>query len=228
MITTEQQPVSKAFTKKKPRRILRIDASVRTAGSHSRSLADYFGQQWLEKNPSDIFVHRNPASIPHISAETVAGFFTPADRMTGELLAATAISDELIAELRSADILLLSTPIYNFGVPSALKAWIDHIVRIGWTVARDGDRFVGLVKGKQAVVICAYGADGYGVADASGTGPLASVEHLASYLKLLLGFIGITDTEIIAVEGTSGTPEALAKNTGTALRKIESLVSTMA
>lgn len=227
MITTEHQPASPALTKERSQRILRIDASIRTEGSHSRSLADYFEQQWLEKHPSDVVLHRNPASIPHISAETVAGFFTPADRMTDVLRAATAISDELIVELQSADVLLLSTPIYNFTIPSTLKAWIDHIVRLGRTVARDGEHFTGLLKGKHAVVICAFGAEGYGVADGSATGPLSSVEHLASYLKLLLGFIGITDTKIIAVEGTSGGPERVGENIATARGEIERLVCAM-
>lgn len=229
MSTIQLQPTRQPSGNENPRRILRIDASSRVKGSHSRSLADHFEQQWMQKHSADVFRRRDLAlaPIPHISADAIAGFYTPADQMTGALFAATAISDGLIAELQSADILLLSTPIYNFAIPSALKAWIDHIVRIDRTVARDGEHFVGLVKGKRAVVICAYGADGYGVADGSGTGPLAAVEHLASYLKLLLGFIGVTDTRIIAVEGTSGSPEAVAENIGTALREIERLVAEM-
>lgn len=142
--------------------------------------------------------------------------------MTGDLLAATAVSDTLIAELQSADILLLSTPIYNFTVPSALKAWIDHVVRLGKTVAYDGKQFTGLVTGKRAFVICAYGGAGFG-----NSGPLAAFDHLAPYLKLLLGFIGISDTRIIALEATSSDAATVSKNLGVANREIEALIDSL-
>jgi FMN-dependent NADH-azoreductase len=204
------------------RRILRIDASARVEGSHSRRLADYFEQQWQRKRSADDIRRRDLAPIPHIAAETIAGFFTPPEQMTDDLRTATALSDELIAELESADILLLSTPIYNFTVPSALKAWIDHIVRIGRTVAYDGKEFTGLVTGKRAIVICAYGADGI-----TGTGPLAALNHLAPYLRLLLGFIGITDTRIVSLEATESGAAKVAANTEAAKREIENLIDTL-
>lgn len=205
-------------------RLLRIDASSRVTGSHSRNLADHFEKQWLRKRPHDVIQRRDLAShpIPHIAAETIAGFFTPPEKMTGDLRAATAISDALVAELQSADILLLSTPIYNFTVPSALKAWIDHVVRIGQTVAFDGKNFTGLLTGKRAYVICAYGASGFG-----GTGPLAAFDHLAPYLKLLLGFIGISDTRIITVEATGADAATVSANTEAASREIEAIVAAM-
>ncbi|MDD5200405.1 MAG: NAD(P)H-dependent oxidoreductase [Terrimicrobiaceae bacterium] len=205
-------------------RILRIDASSRVTGSHSRTLADYFEQQWLRKRRDAEIRRRDLASdpIPHIAPETIAGFYTPPEQMTGELRAATAVSDTLIDELQSADILLLSTPIYNFSVPSALKAWIDQVVRIGKTVAYDGKNFTGLVTGKRAFVICAYGAAGY-----AGKGPLTPFDHLAPYLKLLLGFIGISDTRVITVEATSADAATVSESIGTANREIEAAVAAL-
>lgn len=180
--------------------VLRIDASSRTQGSHSRALGDFFEDTWRKQNPGDRFVRRDLARdlIPPIAERTIAGFYTANDRFTDELRAATALSDRLIDELLAADILLLTVPMYNFAVPSALKAWIDHIVRIGRTFSYDGERFTGLVAGKRAYVICAYGALGYDAA-----GPLASYDFLRPYLTLLLGFLGIQDARFFAVAGTT-------------------------
>ncbi len=126
--------------------ILRVDASSRTAGSQSRALGDYFEHTWVKRNPSDRIVRRDVVEnpIPHIASQTITGFYTPGEKFTDELRSATALSDRLVSELRAADILLLTVPIYNFSIPSALKAWIDHIVRIGHTFAYDGKNFTGV------------------------------------------------------------------------------------
>ncbi|MGL5078383.1 MAG: FMN-dependent NADH-azoreductase, partial [Waterburya sp.] len=140
-------------------KILRIDSSSRLQGSHSRELADYFQAIWLEKYPSDQVIVRDlvKTPVPHIADIAIAGFYTPKDQHTDAMTSATALSDELIGELQSADVLLISVPMYNFTVPSAFKAWVDQIVRIGHTFAYDGTNFTGLVTVKRAYVICAYG-----------------------------------------------------------------------
>src|SRR5690348_3139865 len=88
--------------------ILRVDASSRAAGSVSRALGDHFERAWLDRNPGDRVIHRDVATEPigHIAEETIAGFYAPADRFTDELRAATVLSDRLIAEVQSADVLL--------------------------------------------------------------------------------------------------------------------------
>lgn len=181
-------------------RLLRIDASSRTAGSYSRALADAFEEAWRERFPQTELIRRDVVTEPigHISSDTIAGFYMPATDLTGTLREAVALSDRLIAELSSADTLLISTPIYNFSIPSALKAYIDQIVRIGHTFAHDGKTFEGLVKGKRAFVICAYGALGY-----RDEKLLAAYNFLEPYLRELLGFLGIGDTTFFAVEGTT-------------------------
>jgi len=207
------------------RSLLRLDASSRERGSHSRTLCDYFEQRWLADHPGDRIVRRDlvETPIPHIAARTIEGFYAPADQFTPELGAATALSDTLIAELKAADILLISTPIYNFSVPSALKAYIDQVVRIGHTFSYDGANFTGLVTGKRAFVFCAYGAAGY-----LNDGPLAAFDFLQPYLKLLLGFLGIGDVRLFAVEGMTGDAESVATEVARARREIDAELSPMA
>ena len=181
-------------------RILRIDSSSRIAGSHSRQLADYFQATWQEKYPDDQFVMRDLVKHqpPHISEQAIAGFYTPKEQQTAEMQNATALSDELINELQSSDILLLSAPMYNFSVPSALKAWIDQIVRIGKTFAYDGTNFTGLVKVKSVYVICTYGSSGY-----VDGGDFSSLNFLEPYLKFLFGFLGIANIKFFHLQATT-------------------------
>lgn len=201
-------------------KLLRIDASPRVAGSHSRTLGDQAEQNWRELNPLGEVVTRDVSTpdIPPISAETITGFYTPAEAMTPELKAATALSDNLIAELQSADCLLLTVPMYNFGVPAGLKAWIDQITRIGHTFAYENGAFSGLVKTQRAIVICAYGADGY----ASG-GPMASADFVKPYLQFLLGFLGVEEVEFVTVEATTSDEETVAERMKAATSSVQSL-----
>ena len=190
-------------------RILRIDSSSRFEGSHSRELADYFQAAWLEKYPQDEIVVRDVVKtpLPHISDTTIAGFYTPDEQKTPEIKQAIALSDELIEELQSSEVLLISVPIYNFSVPSALKAWIDQVVRPNHTFAYDGTNFTGLVKVKRAYVICAYGSSGYV------NGEFASFNFLQPYLKSLFGFIGISEIEFFHLQGTTGDEATVTENT---------------
>jgi len=205
------------------RTVLRIDASSRATDSRSRELGDYFESIWLNRNGGDRFIRRDVVEnpIPHISNQTIAGFYTPDNQLTRELRDATKLSDRLIEELHGADAVLLTVPIYNFSIPSALKAWIDQIVRIGRTFSYDGKTFSGLVTGKRAYVICAYGAEGY-----SGNGPLASYDFLKPYLTLLLSFLGIQDIRFFTVEATTTDTHTVAANLARAKQDISSALST--
>ena len=187
--------------------LLRIDSSSRVQGSHSRELADFVQTQWLTSQADGKVIVRDlvASPIPHILDTTIAGYYTPADQHTPELKAAVALSDELIAELLSADTLLFSIPVYNFGIPSALKAYIDHTVRIGQTFGYDEKTgLFGLVEGKKAFVAASYGATGYF------GGQLASYNFLEPYMRTLLSFLGIKDITFFSVEGTSTDPASLA------------------
>lgn len=190
--------------------ILRIDSSSRIENSHSRQLTDYWQTTWLKKYPDDRIVTRDLAQtpLPHLTDIEIAGFYTPPEQQSAAMKTATALSDQLIAELQGADILLLSVPMYNFSVPSALKAWIDQIVRIGQTFAYDGSNFEGLVRVKRAHIICAYGSGGY-----LAGGSFADFNFLEPYLQGLFSFLGIKEIEFFQLQGTTGEPQAIAEQT---------------
>ena len=141
--------------------LLRIDSSSRTQGSHSSQLADRIQAAWIGAHPDGQVVtrHLTASPLPFISAETITGFYTPPGEVSDNLRAATALSDELITELKAADTLLIAAPIYNFSAPASLKAWIDQITRIGQTFSYENGAFQGLLPTKQAIVACAYGAE---------------------------------------------------------------------
>ncbi len=180
-------------------KLLRIDASSRIEHSESRKIADQFQQQWQKSNPDGSLIIRDiiKQPIPHIQQKTIEGFYTPSENFTPELQDATKLSDQLIAELTGCDILLISTPMYNFGVPSALKAWVDHIIRINKTfgVSEEG-AFYGMVKNVNAYIITAAGA-------VYASKEMKALDFLQPYLQTVLGLIGITDVTFLPLEGAT-------------------------
>lgn len=202
--------------------ILRIDASPRGADSYSRAIADSIENSLLAAHPEATINRRDLAlqDLPSLSQSTITGFFSPKDSLSAELQAATALSDELIAELKAADTLIISAPMYNFGVPGSVKAWIDQIVRVNETFSFDGSSFQGLVDVKQAYLALSYGAEGY-----TGDGALAGMNFFEPYLVSLLGFLGIAQTQVFRIEGTSTlAPEALSQAKDTLGSEISAFV----
>ncbi len=200
--------------------LLRIDASSRALGSHSREWADYFLDQWQKRHPKTEIKVRDIITqpIPHISEKTITGFYTAKEQQDKTTSEALRLSDELIAELLAADSLLISVPMYNFSIPSALKAYIDQIVRIGHTFGYEPQKgFFGLLKNKKAYVITATGA-------VFSDGSLSAVNFLEPYLRAVLGLIGITDIEFIAVEGTTMDQKAMQGSKEKARNKIDHLI----
>src|SRR3984957_538308 len=201
--------------------LLRIDSSSRSAASHSRDLGDTLEAQWLTRHPGSAVVCRDLAADPvrHITDLTIAGFYTPVEKHSPEIQSDLALSNSLIAELTAADALLITVPMYNFSIPSALKAWIDHIVRINHTFSYDGTAFTGLVTGKPVYVACAYGAGGYN------EGPLVAYDLLKSYLNLLFRFLGFADVSFVAVEATTADVQTVAQNLASARRQGISMIA---
>jgi len=200
-------------------KLLRIDASSRIHDSQSRELANFFVNHWLNTHTDGEVIVRDliAGSPPHISDATVAGFYTSKDCQSSEHKQATALSDELINELMEADVLLIDTPMYNFSIPSALKAWIDQIVRIGETFNFSPDSgFEGLVTGKQAYVITASGAS---FADEN----MKALDFMTPYLNTLLGFLGFTEIKFFTVEGTTTDESLFAQSKKLAQQQITSL-----
>jgi FMN-dependent NADH-azoreductase len=202
--------------------ILRIDASLRQHGSKSRLLADHFLAEWLGRHPHSTIEWRDlgAATLPHLGADTVEGFYTPAAQRDARLREALALSDTLIAELRSAEMLVVATPMYNFGIPSALKAWIDHVVRIHETVAHDGATFRGLMGDRRAVVIGAAGAGSY-----AADGTLAGADFAVAYLAQVLRFLGFSPVETVLGEDTNGAPAAVEGALDAARRRLSAIAA---
>lgn len=199
--------------------LLRLDASSRLDGSHSRQLADQFINHWQTIDPQCQVITRDLVRqpVPHIAQATITGFYTPAADYTPELKQAVSLSDELIAELKAADVLLINTPMYNFSVPSALKAWIDHVVRAGETFSFSPEAgFQGLVHNKRAFVLTAAGA-------VFSTEAMQPLDFLSPYLKTLLSFLGIGEIEIISLEGTTIDADAFERSQQAALDKISQI-----
>lgn len=194
--------------------LLRINSSSRQDGSHSAAIADAFEAEYLQKHPDCRVVTRNVAdgSIPFISQKTIEGFYAPQDTLTEELRSATALSDQLIAEIQQSDTLLLAVPIYNFSIPAALKAWIDQVMRIGHTFSMDETGFKGLVRARRAVIACTYGSEGY-LPDQ----PFAAANFLEPYLRFLFAFLGVETVDFVHVQGTAtAAPDAFASRLETA------------
>mgnify|MGYP002780664403 CR=1 FL=1 len=181
-------------------RLLRIDTSTRGDASHSRRLGDEVEQALREREPGLLIQRRNLADqpLPHLDLDTIGAFFTPDDALTEAQRLATSLSDGVIEEVRRADALLITTPMFNFGLPSGLKAWIDQLVRVRRTFSYDGANFGGLLHGRIAIVAVAYGAGGF----APG-GPMASGDFVAPYLEFVLRFVGFDEVHIVRAEGTN-------------------------
>jgi FMN-dependent NADH-azoreductase len=199
-------------------KLLRIDASSRTEGSVSRALADYFLERWQALHPEDQIVVRDLAQtvVPQLEPLAYDGFYTAEVERTPAMRAALAWSDRLIAELKAADVLLLTVPMYNFTVPASLKAYIDQVVRIHETFGYDAERgLYGLLEKKQAFVIITKGL-------VYSEGPLVAYEFLEPYLKALLTFLGIAEVVFITAEATS--LPAREQNRQAALQQIDRLL----
>ena len=214
--------------------ILHLDASARPGlagkdehGSHSRHLSHRFVSQWQLGRAQDRVTYRdigqNPPSI--ITHDWIAASFTPAERREPWMTQTLAESEQLVDELVAADVLVIGAPLYNFGMPAALKAWIDQIVRPGRTVAVDDsnptDPYVPLLadRPRHAVILSARGGIGFGPG-----GEMAHMNHLEPNLVTALGFIGITRIHPIAIEGQEIGGEVLAASVAEALRKVDGLV----
>lgn len=170
--------------------LLVIEASPRYDYSTSRNLTAVFVERWKAENPGGTVVVRDllKTNLPFVDLPWIMGAFTPPETHSPEAAAAIKVSDDLVAELKSADHILIGTPMFNFSIPAVLKAWIDHIVRVGVTVSTDN---VGLLTGKRADIILATGGD------FSPGSPVEQYNLASGYLRQVLGWIGIADVEFV-------------------------------
>jgi len=172
--------------------LLRIDSSATQPNSHSKALADYYIEHLRASTPRLHVIEDNIGlhPTPHLSQPTIGAMYTPADSRTAEQTQALQQSDQYIQNLKAADTIMISAPMYNFSIPSTLKAYFDHIARVGETFQYGETGPQGLLSGKQAIVIIATGGD-------YTREPYSAINFVAPVIKQVLSFIGIDDVRII-------------------------------
>jgi FMN-dependent NADH-azoreductase len=178
------------------KQILIVESSPRGTESASRQLTKKLTERLKQLYPEANFLKHDLAKdpLPHLDYQTVKAIFTK-DRAEAESLKeALRLSDQLTEEVLSSDLLVIGSPMWNFGLPSSLKAWIDHIVRPGKTFRYTGNGAEGLALEKKAILVLASGG-------VFSEGPWKSWDTVEPYLRLILGFIGITDVQTIRAEG---------------------------
>jgi FMN-dependent NADH-azoreductase len=175
--------------------VLHISSSIFGENGNSSTLATHFLTQIAAQHPDVNVTVRNLSQnpVPHLDAETFQANITKPAERSEEQQKRAQLADTLIEELMNADILVLSVPMYNFGIPSTLKAWIDYVARAGTTFRYTENGPVGLVKNTKAYVLGARGGAYAGTPNDTQT----------PYLKTFLSFIGITDVEFVLAEKLS-------------------------
>ncbi len=172
--------------------ILKIHSSAATSTSVTRQLADELAAKL--SNDGDTVIERDlNTPISFINEAWIGAAYTPAEQRSEEQKEGLSLSDTLIAELKDADVLVIGAPIYNFSVPAVLKAWVDQIARVGVTFNYTEYGPEGMLKGKKAYIVAAAGGVPVG----------SQADFAVPYLKQVLGFVGVTDVEVIAAEGVS-------------------------
>src|SRR5258708_37304892 len=203
--------------------ILFVPSSPRGWESYSHRVARRIVDDLLTRSPGARVVVRDVAKrpLPHVGAAFGAGRAVPAEKRSDPDRQAMALSDVLVDELFAADVIVIAAPMHNFGIPSSLKAWIDHIVRPGRTFSYSEKGPRGLVTGKKAVLVLASGG-------VYSQGPMQKADFQEPYLRTVLGFIGITDVEVVRVEGVALGEEAVNQSLRSAEARADAIVRRLA
>ena len=219
-------------------RLLHIDSSARPGrsgeqphGSHTRRLSARFVRGWQALRPQDAIIYRDVAACPPgpVTGEWVHAAFTPPAQRAPWMQAVLAESDGLVDELISADLIVIGVPMYNFGMPSTLKAWIDNIVRVGRTFgfdrSRGGEPYWPLLadQRKHAVLLSSRGDYGYAPGEC-----LASENHVEAGVMTPLRYIGIDNVDCVAIEYDEFADERLHASIADAEVAVDSLVERLA
>lgn len=201
----------------KMQNILRISSGLFEGSSISSLLMDELllamrsGDQHFQLRERNF----NKDPVPHLDAAWLTALMTPAADRSDEQQSKVDYSDALIAELQAADTIIIGLPMYNFSVPSMLKAWIDHIARAGVTFKYTEHGAVGLLIGKKVVLVAAMG----GVHEQGGT------DFLRPYMKQVMSFVGLDDVEFVSADGLNMGPERREQGLAVAREQIEKLVA---
>ena len=201
-------------------KVLIIDSAATGEASVSRKLTGEFASQLRSIEPNAEIVRRDigRAPVPHLTEETVGAIRgAPAEGETAE--AALALSNTLVAELKQADVIVIGAPMYNFGMPSTLKAWFDHVLRARVTFQYGENGPEGLVTGKKAIVVetrAGFYSDG----------PAAAMDSQEPHIRTLLGFMGITDVTSVRAEKLAFGEEAASQAIAEAVAQLGGIAET--
>ena len=208
------------------KKILHIDSSPRLERSHSRKLSRELRDRLLKKYPEHQLLYRdlNVGTPPHIDVPWIDAAFSPQETLSPRQKQAVDLSDHLINEFLSADIYVIGIPMYNFGMPSVFKAYIDNIIRINRTFSFDpkdqDEPYKPLVSdGKTMYVIIATGDDGFQKDE-----DFYALNHLEPHLQTIFEFIGISDIKFIYCGNAEYGGEKLEKSIREAMGEIENLI----
>ena len=173
--------------------LLQLNTSLFSNQGQSSRLTDEFVAEWRAANPDGEVIVRDLAAnpVPHLTGERFKAFLTKPEERTEAQRVEANISDALVAELQRADTVVIGLPMYNFGVPSTLKAYFDHVARAGITFRYSSNGPEGLLKGKRAIVFATRGGIYAGTPR----------DTESTYVRDFLGFLGITDVEFVYAEG---------------------------
>jgi len=178
------------------KKILHITSSLNNSNSFSKKLSQSVVDKLLVEFPGSAITSRDlmTSSVPHLNAAEIDAFRTLPENRTDEQSSAVRLSDELIGELIESDAIVIGVPLYNFGIPSILKAWIDHVARAGVTFKYSEKGVEGLLKNKKVYLAISSGG-------VYSEGTMKSFDFTEPYLRAVLGFIGLTDVKTFRIEG---------------------------
>jgi len=203
------------------KKVLVINASPRNEKSHSRKLTELFIDTWKKHHPKNIFVYREvgKVSIPHITENWIASAFIKVEERTAVNQKALEFSDILVEELKQADIYVMGTPMYNWSIPSGLKAYIDQIMRINETwkfeSGEPDGNYIGLLENKKLYILSSRGDTGYSEGEIN--------DHMnfqTTYLKTIFNIMGIQDIEIFSLDNEEYGGEKFANSQREIYKKI--------
>lgn len=198
-------------------KLLHVDSSINGSASVSRGLTRQVVDKWVARHPDTQVEYLDLAvdTPPHFSADSM-GFRRPP---TGEVSQAeqkeNALAEALVSQFLAADVIVVGAPLYNFSIPSQLKAWIDRLAQAGRTFRYTAQGPEGLATGKTVIAVLSRGGI-YSTSDAG-----QAMEHQESYLKTIFGFFGITDVRVVRAEGTDMGEESRSSALNTAAQDIE-------
>jgi len=203
--------------------VLLVLSSPRGEHSYSHRFAREIVGGLTVQHPEATVAVRDLAKepLPHVGEAFVGGMFSPPESRTAAQAQAIALSDLLIDELFAADVLVIAVPMHNFGPPSSLKAWIDHIARAGRTFAYSENGPQGLVKGKKAILVVARGG-------VYSDGPMKTLDFQESYVRSVLGFLGIVDVRVVRLEGVAMGEDALKRAITSAKEQVDTVARALA